>query len=87
MADEHDIAVGVEAIARANGGRCTYKRAYREIPTVVRLSAANLAPSVTRPGEPMWHQLVRNIKSHANVPGNAIYNGRLFHIPRVGFRI
>lgn len=87
MADETDIARGVMAIAAANGGLCTFKRAYREIPLHVPLSAANLAPSVTRPGEPMWHQLVRNIRSHHNNPGNYIHDGHLRHVPRVGYRL
>ncbi len=87
MADENDIALGVETIAAANGGTCTYKRAYKEIPNHVILDASNTAPSLTRPGEPMWHQLVRNIKSHDSTPGNFIYAGRLVHVPRVGFRV
>lgn len=87
MADETDIARGVVRIAQANGGLCTFKRAYREIPNYVRLSAANNAPSVTRPGEPMWHQLVRNIRSHHNSPGNFIHDGHLVHVPRVGYRL
>lgn len=87
MADESDIARGVIRIARANGGLCTYKRAYRDIPNCVILDAANTAPSVTRPGEPMWHQLVRNIKCHHQTPGNFIYDGHLVHVPRVGYRL
>ena len=87
MADENDIAQGVVQIAAANRGLCTYKRAYVEIPNYVNLSAANLAPSVTRPGEPMWHQLVRNIKSHHATPGNFICEGKLVHVPGVGFKI
>ena len=87
MADETDIARGVVQIATANGGLCTYKRAYREIPNHVQLNAANLAASAKRPGEPMWHQIVRNIKSHDPSPGNFIHDGRLVHVPRVGYRI
>ena len=87
MADENDIARGVVQIAHANGGLCTFKRAYREIPHYVALDAANTAPSVTRPGEPMWHQLVRNIKSHDKSAGNFIHDGHLIHVPSVGFRI
>ena len=87
MADENDIALGVERIANANGGLCTYKRAYQEIPNYVALNSANIAPSVKRPGEPMWHQLVRNIKSHYTAPGNFVQIGRLVHVPRVGFRV
>lgn len=87
MADENDIARGVVQIAKANGGLCTFKRAYREIPQHVQLDAGNRAPSVTRPGEQMWHQLVRNIKSHDKMPGNFIYEGHLTHVPGVGYRI
>jgi len=87
MADENDIARGVVQIASANRGLCTFKRAYKEIPNYVRLSASNTGPSVTRPGEPMWHQLVRNIKSHDKVPGNFIHDGHLVHVRGVGYRI
>lgn len=86
MADENDIARAVVQIANANGGLCTFKRAYQEIPNYVKLNAANLSPSPTRRGEPMWHQLVRNIKSHDTVPGNFIHDGFLTHVPRVGYR-
>jgi hypothetical protein len=87
MADETDIAKGVVQIAKANGGLCTYKRAYKEIPNHIKLSAANLAPSQKRPGEPMWHQLVRNIQSHHAMPGNFIHDGHLIHVPRVGYKV
>lgn len=88
MATEDNIALGVMKIAAAQvSGTCSFKRAYSEIPAHVTLSAANLAPSTTRPGEPMWQQLVRNIKSHDKNPGNFIERGLLEHIPRVGFRI
>lgn len=87
MADKTDIAAGVLTIAKANNGLCTFKRAYQEIPSYVKLDAANLAPSATRPGEPMWHQLVRNIKSHYKDPGNYIHDGHLVHVPGIGSRI
>lgn len=87
MADENDIAAGVVAIAGANGGFCSFQRAYREIPAHVRLDAANLAASVTRPGEPMWYQLVRNIWCHHDTPGNYVHSGRLVHVPRRGYRL
>lgn len=87
MATENDIAQGIVDIANSNSGLCTFKRAYKEIPNHVALTAANIAPSLTRHGEPMWHQLVRNIKSHDKVPGNFIHDGHLVHIPRVGYRV
>lgn len=87
MAEERDIAIGVMQIAVAHGDLCTFKRAYQEIPNYVHLSSDNLAPSSTRPGEVMWQQLVRNIKSHDNTPGNFIAEGYLEHVPNVGYRI
>ena len=87
MAEERDIAIGVMQIAAAHGGLCTFKRAYQEIPHYVHLSPDNLAPSVTRPGEAMWQQLVRNIKSHDKSPGNYIADGYLEHVPGVGYRL
>ncbi|MEW6597480.1 MAG: hypothetical protein AB1429_08290 [Pseudomonadota bacterium] len=87
MAEENDIAKGIIEIAKANNNLCTFKRAYKEIPHYVKLSAQNTAPSLKRPGEPMWHQLVRNIKSHYKTPGNYIYAGYLIHVPKVGYRL
>src|SRR5690348_10367968 len=58
MAEEHDIALGVMQIAAAKPNRiCTFDAARAGIPAYVTLTAENLAPSSTRPGEPMWHQL------------------------------
>jgi hypothetical protein len=87
VAQERDIAIGVMQIAAAQGGLCTFKRAYQEIPHYVRLSPDNLAASVTRPGEVMWQQIVRNIKSHDKTFGNFIADGLLVHVPRIGYRI
>jgi hypothetical protein len=42
---------------------------------------ADLAPSLTRTGEAIWEQQVRNITSHKKSPGNAIYEGRLVAVP------
>ena len=87
-ATEEDIALGVLQIAASQpGGVCTFKRAYSEIPNYVHLTPSNRAPSVTRRGEEMWEQLVRNIKSHDTSPDNFIQRGLLEHVPRVGYRI
>jgi hypothetical protein len=80
--------LGIVTIACVqDNGVCSFKRAYNEIPNVVKLSAANRAPSKTRRGEPMWHQLVRNIKSHSKEPDNFIKQGFLRHVPRVGYAV
>ncbi|MCX7301285.1 MAG: hypothetical protein NTX73_13100 [Rhodobacterales bacterium] len=68
-------------------GVATHQRLRKEIPKLINLTPADLAPSVTRPGEPMWHQIVRNIKSHDKEPGNYIAEGYLEHVPRVGYKI
>jgi hypothetical protein len=88
MAQEKHIALGVMKIAASQAsGICTFKRAYNEIPNYVNLSAANLAASQTRPGEVMWQQIVRNIKSHDKTSGNFISDGYLVHVPKVGYAI
>jgi hypothetical protein len=88
MATEQDIARGVMIIAaRQANGTATFNRCRSEIPNVVQLNGINTAPSQTRPGEPMWHQIVRNIKSHDIAGTNYIAQGLLEHIPRVGYRI
>ena len=87
-ASEDKIAMGVIRIAAAQpNGIASFHRLRKEIPGVVKLSASESAPSSTRPGEPMWHQIVRNIKSHCTDEGNAIAEGWLVHVPRVGYQV
>jgi hypothetical protein len=87
-AGEERIAAGVLSIANDHQkGLCSFRAARSEIPNRVNLTAGDLAPSQTRPGEPMWHQIVRNIKSHFDMDGNYIQRGLLEHVPRVGYRI
>ncbi len=88
MAQERDIAFGVMRIAALQpSGICTFRRAYQDIPNYVKLSAVNLAKSTTRPGEVMWQQIVRNIKSHDKTSGNFIAGGYLVHVPKRGYQI
>lgn len=79
---EAEIAEIVEEILESRPGwRATIAELIDEIPNRVELSAEDLAPSPTRPGEAMWEQQVRNITSHKASPGNAIHDGRLVAIP------
>jgi hypothetical protein len=88
MAVEDKFALGVLQIADSQAsGTATFNRCRKEIPALVKLTAAELAPSKTRVGEPMWHQIVRNIKSHHVDEGNFIYEGYLKHVPRVGYAV
>jgi hypothetical protein len=87
-ATENDVALGVLRIAAGRSdGLCTFNRARAELPTLVKFSPADLAQSVTRPGEPMWHQLIRNIRSHHDADGNFIERGLLEHVSKRGYRV
>jgi hypothetical protein len=88
MSRENAIAVAVMQIAANQAsGLATFKRCYAEVPNYIVLNAVEKALSVTRPGEPMWHQLVRNIRSHHDADGNFIERGLLNHVHRTGYRI
>jgi predicted secreted Zn-dependent protease len=85
---ENDIAMAVLKIARSRpNGICTLDDARNEVPNHVTLGAADLAESTTRPGEQMWHQLIRNIQSHHEAEGNFINDGLLTHVPGRGYKI
>ena len=61
-------------------GRASIADLIDEIPNRVTLSPEDLAMSPTRSNERVWEQQVRNITSHKNSPGNAIYEGRLIAV-------
>ena len=79
---ESEIADAVVVILcdRPNG-RATIADIMAEIPEKVTLSPEDLAQSPTRPNGEVWQQQVRNITSHKDAPGNAIYEGQLIAIP------
>lgn len=86
-ATENDVALAVLRIAAAQPNEiCTFNRARQSVPNFVNLTPGDVAPSVTRPGEPMWHQLIRNIRSHHGADGNFITDGLLEHVSRRGYR-
>lgn len=85
---ENSIAKAVLKIAaRQPNGVASFGRRRREIPSEIKLTADDLSPSTTRNGEPMWHQIVRNIKCHHEASGNYINSGYLEHVPRVAYKI
>jgi hypothetical protein len=84
---EAEIADVIEQILRdRQGGEATIAELVAEIPHRVRLSAEDMAPSLTRRGEAIWEQQVRNITSHKKSPGNAVHDGRLVAV-RGGLRL
>jgi hypothetical protein len=79
---EAEIADVVVAILRERPDhKASVAELIKEIPERIELSAADLAQSPTRPNEPLWHQRVRNIRSHKRSRGNAIHDRRLVAIP------
>lgn len=87
MSEQH-FAHAVMFIAACDpDGLAPFQHCYTVIPKLIDLNAEQLAPSQTRNGEPMWHQYVRNIRSHHKTGINYIAEGLLEHIPRVGYRI
>jgi transcription initiation factor IIE alpha subunit len=84
---ENEIASIVEEILRERPDRqASVAELIEEIPNRRTLSDDDLAQSPTRLNEPVWHQRVRNIRSHKGSVGNAIYEGRLVAIPG-GFKL
>lgn len=87
-ATEYDISIATLKIAAAqHDGLATFHRLRREIPNHVNLSGADLKMSETRPNEPLWHQLIRNIRSHHQSDDNFIHLGYLEHVSGRGYRI
>lgn len=62
---EAEIALAiVRVLRRAADKRATMEEIRAGVPRVVRLTKGDRAESTTRPGEPLWHQVVRNVRSH-----------------------
>lgn len=79
---ESEIAKVVIAILEDRlTGEATIAELVAEIPKRTSLSQEDLMPSATRPGEALWEQQVRNIRSHHASPGNAIHDGTLEAVP------
>jgi hypothetical protein len=74
-----EIVIGY--LSEKTTGEATIAELIKEIPNRVQLSEADLQRSPTRPNEAIWEQKVRNITSHKDSPGNAIYEGKLIATP------
>jgi hypothetical protein len=87
-ATEDDVAFATLIIAAEQlDGIATFDQLREQIPDHLSLDSHDLAQSDTRPNEPMWHQIIRNIQSHHPSPGNFIHDGYLQHVPSVGYQI
>ena len=69
-------------MATEPNGRATVRKIKREVPNYVRLVGNDQADSLTRSGEELWEQRVRNLKSHDKTPGNIFHDGYATHVAR-----
>lgn len=75
---ENEIAEAVlKVLSAIPSGDATLAHLRKRVPDHVSLTTNDLTPSVTRPGEAIWEQRLRNIKSHHKTPGNFIADGYL----------
>ena len=75
---EPAIAMGVlEFLSTLPEGEASMADIKKAIPDYVPLTEADRAESVTRKGEELWEQQVRNITSHKDDPGNFIFESFL----------
>ena len=80
---EHDIGVAVlHVLAAEPRGRATVRKIKREVPGYVRLTAQDQSASLTRSGEELWEQQVRNLKCHSSTPGNIFHDGYVVQVTR-----
>jgi hypothetical protein len=71
----------MKVLAGQFNGEGTVRTLIRGVPNFVKLTAEDQKPSMTRKGEEMWEQRVRNLKSHDKTFGNVIGDG---YVHRVG---
>lgn len=85
---EAEISMATLRIAaKQPNGLATFSRLKKDIPSYVKLSSDDREQSITRPNEELWEQLIRNIKSHSETPGNILCEGYAIHVPRKGYQI
>ena len=87
-AGEDRIATAVLRMAASRpDGEITLQELKDGMEDEVGLTAGDFAESDARPGEPLFHQIIRNIVSHKEAAGNVIAEGLLEHTGRGTFRI
>lgn len=87
ITEEEVARIAVEIGTERTDGIVTFDELREEVPRRYPLTRADRQRSVTRPGEAMWEQKIRNIKSHYQAQGNFIYEGYLVHVRGVGYRV
>jgi hypothetical protein len=67
----------LQFLAETALGEASVQEIKDALPSYLALTFADQTPSLTRAGEELWIQQIRNIISHREVPGNFIYEGLL----------
>ena len=76
---EFEFYDAVEAVLVDEGGSATVTQVRRKIPKYISLTPEDRTPSVTRNGEELWEQQVRNIICHRECDDNPIKLGRFVY--------
>ena len=79
---EAELGKAVERYLHDAGGTATIAQIRRALPHYIELTEQDRQPSVTRPGEQIWEQQVRNIVCHRECAGNPVKAGELLYRPR-----
>lgn len=79
---EAEIAQAVSTYLHDVGGIATIAQIRRALPHYLELNDNDRCPSLTRSGEEVWEQQVRNIVCHRDCDGNPIKLGELIYSPR-----
>ena len=79
---EPDLYDAIETILIDAGGSASTTYIRKRITKYINLSPADRRQSVTRPGEEIWEQQVRNVVCHRNCDSNPIKVGRFVYSGR-----
>jgi len=67
--------------------QATMRVLIKRVPGHITLTPEDLEPSGKRPGEAMWEQRVRNLKSHDTTEGNVLAEGYVDRPKRGHYRL
>jgi hypothetical protein len=88
LTSEPELGQAVMAVlATQPNHEATIRTLIKSVPNHLTLTADDHLPSGTRPGEEMWEQRVRNLKSHDTTAGNVIAEGFVQHAGRGRYRL
>ena len=88
MTSEPELGRAVmQVLASQPNHEATVRTLIKNIPDHITLTAEDQTQSTTRPGEEMWEQRVRNLKSHDKADGNVIGAGFVRQVSRGTYRL